>query len=306
MPSNVVVRGERFGARCIVNGRGMWLGTFDTEAAAQAAVASVLGGRSPAGTVAEWFDGWALLAAARRSRSADTISRTRKLAQGFVERFGSWKLASVSRGEAAAWAMQHPGTARYARTILQDAVWAGRLDVSPLEGVRLPGAGSPAVRLGEDEIRRLVGNLGSDMSALVLICAYSGLRLSEALALETRDLDGDVLHVRCGKGGKEGHAILFEPGRNTFLQHAPMVGRLFAPSWDRFRVNKRWRAACDVAGVRARFHDLRHFHATWLLERGVAREDVAAQLRHAGLRDVDRYLATRTTSAALERVRGVA
>ena len=75
--------------------------------------------------------------------------------------------------------------------------------------------------------------------------------------------------------------------------------------WRLQRKNKRWRTACEAADVRARFHDLRHFHATWLLERGVAREDVAAQLRHAGLRDVDRYLATRTVSAALERVRAV-
>lgn len=306
MPANVIPRGKRFGARATVNGRQLWLGTFDSREEASAAVARASGGHGPAGSVADWFAGWPLLAAARRGRSEETIAHTARLAAPFVDAFGSWKLVSVSRGDAAAWAMRHSSHARYARTILADAVWAGRLDTSPLDGVRLGSSSTPAVRLEAADVDRIAGAGCAQLRVLVLVAAYSGLRLSEALALEARDLVDDVLHVRCGKGGKAGHSVLFEPGLSVLRAVLPDVGRVFPPGWERKGVNRRWRAACETAGVSARFHDLRHFHATMLLERGLARADVAAQLRHAGLRDVDRYLSTRIAGPMLERVREVA
>ena len=307
MPANVVPRGNgKFGARVSVRGEMRWLGTFPSELEASEAVRLVRGGRSASGSVAAWFGEWPRLAAARRPRSRETMDRTLKLAAPFRARFGGVMLSSLTRGDVAAWALAHPANARYARTILADAVWAGKLDVSPFEGVRVPrGSGSAGVALSEADVRALCASaIDPHLRLLIQVCAYSGLRLSEALALEARDLDGDVVHVRDGKGGREGHAILFEPALSA-LQHCGVrAGRVFPAGWDRHSVNRMWRLLRARAGiVTPRFHDLRHFHATWLLARGVNRADVAAQLRHAGLRDVDRYLATRDPRAALERVR---
>lgn len=307
MPSNTLRRGEKWGARVTLHGRQTWLGTFPTREEAQAVADAARGGAEVGGSVGEWFAAWPHLAGARRERSQETIDRTLALAGPFLQAFGGLKLATLTRERCASWALAHPGNMRYARTILSDAVWAGVLRENPLDGVRSgSGSGRPRGGLSEADVGRLAACCEEPLlRALVLVAAYSGLRLSEALALEARDLDGDTLHVRRGKGGKEAFSVLLPMGQAAFRGVAPEVGRLFPAEWDRRSVNREFAKVRKLAGVpTATFHDLRHFHATMLLERGVSRADVAMQLRHSGLRDVDRYLHP-TQAPALDRVRAV-
>lgn len=290
------------GARVTVHGRQTWLGTFPTEDAARAAVALVQAGQRSE-RVSGWFAAWPAVAGARRERSPETIARTAALAGGFVAELGDVPLLALTRERCVGWAVRNPGTMRYARTVLEDAVWAGVLRENPLAGVRVDaGERRETGVLSEEMVLSAAEAAPAVMRALILVCGFSGLRMFEALALEARDLAGGTLHVRAGKGGREGWSVLFEPGLSAFASVAPDVGRVF-PVWSRQRVHREWRKVAP-AGT---FHDLRHFHATWLIGRGVARADVAAQLRHAGLRDVDRYLhAERVAPAALDRVRRAA
>jgi integrase len=124
------------------------------------------------------------------------------------------------------------------------------------------------------------------LRAFTLVAAFSGLRLEcEVGRLCADDVDGDRLHVRCGKGAKARTSVLFEPGLSALLEVAHPYGHLLRNArgypWTRSAVNKRWRQARATVGLHGVvFHDLRKFHATWLLDRGVSRMDVAVQLGH--------------------------
>jgi len=53
-----------------------------------------------------------------------------------------------------------------------------------------------------------------------------------------------------------------------------------------------WRRACETAdlGIRPRFHDLRHAHASWLLAGGADLQVVKERLGHASIMTTQRYL----------------
>lgn len=61
-------------------------------------------------------------------------------------------------------------------------------------------------------------------------------------------------------------------------------GWLFPSSWghpwDSGMLNQKWREALPGDCLHVQYRDLRHFHATWLLEQGFSIEEVAVQLRH--------------------------
>jgi integrase len=127
------------------------------------------------------------------------------------------------------------------------------------------------------------------LRALVLCMAYSGLRISEACALHREDvsLDGELL-VRKGKGRREGHVeccVVFEVGLDAVLQLGVDKGPLFlnfdGRPYNKDTANRHWAAARKRVGLpHVWLHDLRKFHATWLLDHGLSDLDVAIQLRH--------------------------
>lgn len=168
----------------------------------------------------------------------------------------------------------------------------------------------------EEQVAALADAMPGVLRAFTLTAAYSGLRLEvEVAALLADDVDRReripppgrlhmsahphatrqptcLLHVRSGKGprangglGKERWAVLFEPGRTALLESAHPYGHLFRNArgypWTRKAVNKHWlRARAEVGLHHLVFHDLRKFHASFLLNRGVSDLDVAIQLGH--------------------------
>jgi integrase len=290
VPSNVSQRGpSSWCARTTVRGENVYLGSFPTEEQARAAVAAAKSGRLPSQeTVEGWFRRWPSIASARRARSVGTVKQTAALAEPFVSRFGRERLGALRRDELVPWAVGRPTAMRYARTILSDAVWAGLIDSNPLLGIRSRTAELRVTPPTLAEVDRLVAAAPAPLDRMILIAAYSGLRLSELAALEVRDVSDDLpprLHVRCGKGGHERRSLLFAPGLRG-LDQMPESGLLFnrgygRGAYDRKVVNRLWLPLRERAGVPAcRFHDLRHFHATWLLDRGASVLDVAIQLGH--------------------------
>ena len=78
----------------------------------------------------------------------------------------------------------------------------------------------PRVPLTADDVDKLMsvcgrGETGHRNRCLLLLVHRTGLRISEALALEPSDLDGNQVHVRHGKGGKSRYVTI--KGYATFL-----------------------------------------------------------------------------------------
>lgn len=156
----------------------------------------------------------------------------------------------------------------------------------------------------EEQVAALADAMPGVLRAFTLTAAYSGLRLEvEVAALLADDVQAGsgfapadeatcLLHVGSGKGprknggvGKERWSVLFEPGLSALLESAHPYGHLFRNArgypWTRKAVNKAWcRARADVGLEWVQFRDLRRFHASWLLDRGVSEMDVALQLGH--------------------------
>lgn len=219
----------------------------------------------------------------------------------FGAEFAGRNIRSITREEFRRWALQHPGNARYVRTMLYDALDAGLVDENVAAGVKIPKPRTkrPAPP-SEHEVERLVEwARGVDehiFAAAIHLAAYCGLREGELRALRSEDLvygkpDVDYptrIIVRHSMNRLE---ELVEPktdssatscavlglARFAFMHRATEAHFLFP--FTRARRQGLWDEARKATGVKCRWHDLRHFCATWLLDRGATVDDVALQLR---------------------------
>jgi site-specific recombinase XerD len=176
------------------------------------------------------------------------------------------------------------------------------------------------VVLSREEVRRVLVQVKELRFLAPLTLIYlCGLRLSEALNIETRDIHRKELrlHVRLGKGGKDRyvplpqaaldilerwyrchhHACLLFPAmghawKTTFrddptAQAAVQKERLqqAAHPMSDSALQNVWRLAFAASGVtkKATIHTLRHSYATHLLEEGVSLRYVSQYLGHATL-----------------------
>lgn len=137
--------------------------------------------------------------------------------------------------------------------------------------------------------------------ALAMVLYGAGLRIGEAIALQTSDIDGQrgVLRVRHGKGNKAREAKLSESLyfslRQYWARERPAAPYLFAspagylPQTSTIR--EALSKAAKDAGIKKHVtpHVLRHSFATHLLEQGVDVRVVSALLGHAKLETTARY-----------------
>ena len=169
----------------------------------------------------------------------------------------------------------------------------------------------PAV-LSQEEVRRVISKVHTSHNRAYLSTVYAcGLRLQEALHLETTDIDSTrmMIHVHRGKGAKDRYVPLPEKIlpmlRKHWLNHKhprllfPALGRngsnaakslnpmaissvqgAFKKAVREARINKK-----DVS-----IHTLRHSYATHLLEQGVNIRVIQRFLGHASLDTTTIYL----------------
>jgi site-specific recombinase XerD len=155
------------------------------------------------------------------------------------------------------------------------------------------------------------------LRALIVVLWRTGLRISEALALEERDLNqrDRTVTVRHGKGDRRRIVVMDDwgwdhlalwlrarleitPGQVFCVLSGPTTGRAMHDS----DVRRQVRDVATRAGVRRRVHchGMRHSHAVDLWREGISLLAVQKQLGHVRMDETALYLSGLTVSEILE------
>jgi integrase len=203
----------------------------------------------------------------------------------FAEEFGSTPLGEIERLSARAWALTVPrGISRVIGIMFEDARNIGLVEQNPFSRLRLPVAektGNITPPTMEDyrallEATTVLGGYGPEFRAMIAFSGWTGVRTGELQGLQWDDVDGEV--VRIQRARRRGDPFVF---------HSPRGKPLVQGSH-----HYAWRAVRAAAGLpKVRWHDLRHFAATQLLELGLDHFAVSVQLGHedGGALVIERY-----------------
>jgi integrase/recombinase XerD len=139
--------------------------------------------------------------------------------------------------------------------------------------------------------------------AMFMTMYAAGLRVSEVLNLEARDIDSKrmTIHVRSGKGQKDRMVMLSEkllPVLREYWEKYRPTGKLFFPGKkrDRSMNDRNILMACHGmerrAGIKKNVtpHTLRHSFATHLFEAGTDLRTIQSLLGHRSLRTTALYI----------------
>jgi site-specific recombinase XerD len=170
--------------------------------------------------------------------------------------------------------------------------------------IKLPRRHSPLPTvLSLDEVHALLRALRKPRyQAIAMVMYGAGLRISEAIALEVRDIDGSrgVIQVHHGKGNKAREAklspALYDWLRQYWARERPPLPYLFGSRKTgkppcRETVRKALALAAKDAWIKKPVtpHVLRHSFATHLLDEGIDVHVVRALLGHASIMSTARY-----------------
>lgn len=151
----------------------------------------------------------------------------------------------------------------------------------PPEGERLP---EPCT---DEELMRLLAEAPEKPWRLViLLCAYAGLRVSEAAELRRQDITAERFRIRCGKGRKaayiETHPIIWAAVKD--LPAGQVVrDRDGSPVTGYQLTNRGYYLFRKLGMPEMRIHRLRHWHASSLLAGGANLVTVQQCMRHASI-----------------------
>jgi integrase/recombinase XerD len=165
----------------------------------------------------------------------------------------------------------------------------------------------PAV-IDRDYVQALLTKIEPIKYRMIVMTAYgTGLRISEILALEARDIDGKagLIHVRHGKGDRPRLVPLpqrlLESLREYWRLERPRGPLLFpgqAPDKELCPDTVRRAVHCTAAELgihqRVTMHAFRHSFATHLLEGGEDLRTIQVVLGHRSIRNTTRYLQVST------------
>ena len=201
-------------------------------------------------------------------------------------------------------------SARSEIAVLSGAYWRWvkrrRVEFNPCAGVRCKRPRAKRTRLiSGREIDAALAKADPHLAIAIELAFATGLRISDLCAMRWADIDGDA-HQMGIRTAKTGVRQAFELtadldsllGRARRLQHK--VASLYVlcqrggRPWDRHSLYRRWRIACDAAGVKdATFHDLRAAAATSVDAEG---GDAQRFLGHTDARTTAVYLRGRKSS----------
>ena len=167
--------------------------------------------------------------------------------------------------------------------------------------------------LSREEVMQLLEAVRSLKLRTILATAYAaGLRISEALRLQVRDIDSQrmVVHIRGAKQAKD-RLVLLSPRLLAMLRQYWVEAKLRGPLLFPGRhgrpthidvLRRAFRATVSQLGFKKRvtLHSLRHGFATHLLEDGTDIRVIQALLGHADLQTTAHY--TRVSTQNFRRV----
>ena len=182
------------------------------------------------------------------------------------------------------------------------------LDANPLVKLNRVKVPEPGLRgVARDQIDAVLKFIPRDNlrdQFLFRLLAETGLRISEALQLDMDDLDltrdDEHLHV-LGKSGHRRTVLLDDPKlvsvlrrylKETQARHGPLFRALKNGDGQPLRyqtIQARWAAYCAKAGVACSLHQLRHSHATALVQDGVSLATIRKRLGHKHIQTTLRY-----------------
>lgn len=165
--------------------------------------------------------------------------------------------------------------------------------------------------MAEGDIARLIGSIGEEEGpggrrdrAIAEVLYSSGLRVSELVGLDWRDLDEELgmVTVRAGKGNKDRVVPIGEPALEALKEwrrampvawtHAgPVITNLRGGRLTTRAVQKIVTRRLLEAGISTALspHGLRHCFATHLLDHGADLRSIQEMLGHASLATTQRY-----------------
>lgn len=183
----------------------------------------------------------------------------------------------------------------------------------------------PREILTDAEVEALLAECGETIAgirnrALIRLIDGTGLRISEALDLEPRDIDWDsrLVNVRHGKGDRQRVVPI---GRKTLeavedwmrarsyvgiAPEAPVLCNLRGRRLSTSYVRKKLPDLADEAGIakRTHAHGFRHRFTTRLIRRKVVITSVSQILGHTNLATTHRYCTRLGSGPAIDDVRG--
>jgi integrase len=245
-----------------------------------------------------WLEEWPRGAESTRRLYATAARR-------FGEHFGPTPLGEVERLSARTWALTVPrNVSRVIGTMYEDARNVGMVESNPFTNLRLPASEkAPEITPPRPEDFRalleactVLGGYCAEMRAMITFAAWTGIRQGELFALQWQDVSNDEIIVRRSrkldgslgrpKNGRIRTVPLLPPARvldqvperegSPFVFHSPRGKALIKGThgWS-------WQKVKAAARVDCRWHDLRHFCATQLLELGLDHFAVSVQLGHS-------------------------
>jgi integrase/recombinase XerD len=156
--------------------------------------------------------------------------------------------------------------------------------------------------LSAEEVARLLRAVRHPKHRMVLMTIYAaGLRISEALALKTNDIDSErmVIHVRQGKGRKDRTVMLSPQLLAALREYAHRMrprdwlfpGRQLDHALHPTAIQRACAEAARTAalGKHASVHTLRHSFATHLLEAGTDLRLIQTLLGHNSIKTTAIY-----------------
>jgi integrase/recombinase XerD len=196
----------------------------------------------------------------------------------------------------------------------QEAIAANPM--TKLERVRLPDPKPRVVpRATVELVLAQVPHAQRRDRLLFRLLHETGLRIGEALAVHVEDLDLALDDERLsvlGKGGRRRNLLLDDPRlvaelraylKQTGYRHGPLFRAAKNGRGGPLRyqsVQQRWARYCAAAGTTVTLHQLRHAHATELVNDGVSLATIRKRLGHKNLQTTARYAAQSDATADAE------
>lgn len=122
------------------------------------------------------------------------------------------------------------------------------------------------------EVNLLLNNSGKNMRIAIMLAAFCSLRRGEIIALESSDINGNVIHVhRNAVKNADGELVFKSPktyksdryviAPKILLDHIKGIDGRVCPLQPA-SISGLFRRACEKSDLNCRFHDLRHYYVS--------------------------------------------